>query len=126
MANPHTPHQGDVSITAHMPDFTTGTPIAYLCAPVTGRITMATAVPMGSASGSQSTLTLKISGTTVTGATLLLSNTVGTSTTKDLYGLIDHKGNVNEGDSITFTSDGASNDGTVACTVGVMIRPIKI
>jgi hypothetical protein len=49
---PNVPQQGDVIVSAHMPDFTTGTPTCYLAAPIRGRIVYATAVPLGSAAGS--------------------------------------------------------------------------
>ena len=124
MAYPNTARIGDVVASGHLADFTTGTPSLYMAAPESGRIIYVTAVPQGNSTGA-STLTLKVNGTAVTGGTLQLSTTAGTTTTNDLHGLLDGTNDVFENDKISFTSDGASSDGTVACNVQVLIRPSK-
>ena len=124
MAYPNISRIGDVNVSCHLADFTTGTPSVYMAAPESGRIIYATAVPQGNSTGS-STLTMKVNGVAITGGTLALSTTAGNTTANDLHNLLDHTNDVTENDKISFTSDGASTDGTVACNVQVVIRPTR-
>src|SRR5262245_2879380 len=125
MSLPFRAHVGDVPVTVHMADFTTGTPSCYGTSPIKGRIVRIRAVPQGDTTGA-STLTAKINGTAITGGTILLSQTGGTATVTDLATIKDTTVNVLENDKVSFTTDGNSSDGTVACNVSFTVRPVRL
>jgi len=106
----------------HMADVTTGTPSAFVQSPMRGQITGFRSALYGALSGSSTVITLKVNGTAVAGATLTMAaggaagdGDEGTPTPGTTTAYVD------AGDSIEFSSNGGSDNGTVPATFSVDI-----
>jgi hypothetical protein len=87
------------------------------------RIVSIKAAAQGTLAGSDTVLTVAINGTYITGGTITLTAAAaGNAYETDLADLTDSTNLVREGDKIRFTSNGGSNDGTVACNCMAVIR----
>jgi hypothetical protein len=55
----------------------------------------------------------------------MTAGAAGTGYTTDFSTIADRSNEVNEGDKIRFTSNGGANNGTVACMLTAVIKPVR-
>ena len=115
------------NLNVHLADVTTSgaTAICYTPTPFRGKVTRVYAAQYLGASGGAAVVTTAINGTAITGGTLTFSVTSG------LAGLVysatptaDSTTYFNEGDVISFSSDGAPTNATVAANFTAVVRRI--
>lgn len=127
MAYPVNRPLSEWALTAHLADITTsgGTAVAYMPVPFRGRLTRVYRTQYDTASGGAAVVTVAINGVAVNGAALTFSTTTGQAgrvyASGDLAAVGTNTG-VSEGDVISFTSDGAPTDGTVAANFTAVLR----
>lgn len=115
------------NLDVHLADITTSgaTAVCYVPAPFRGRITRVYAAQYNTATGGAAIITTAINGVTVSGCTMTFSVTSGLA--GNVYTGVPTDRSVthfNEGDAISFTSDGAPTNGTVPATFTAVVRRV--
>lgn len=115
------------NLNVHLADITTSgaTAVCFVPTPFRGKIVRVYAAQYNTATGGAAAITTAINGTAVTGATMTFSTTSGLP--GNVYSATptaDSTCYFNEGDVISFTSDGAPTDATVAANFTAVVRRI--
>ena len=126
MAMPNRNGLDVVHFNAHSLDVTTSGAdrcVAVINSPIRGRLLRVKATPYGTTSGAANAITVKINSTTVSGTNL--SFTSGSASAGVLLSATaTNSPLVKQGDIISFNSDGAGTNSTVACTFQCSIRKV--
>lgn len=123
MALPNNTTLDEVEAWAYLADVTTGTPAAYTVSPIRGELVRVKATQYATLAGTDNVITVKVNGTTVTGATITMV-TAGDAA-GDTTEVVIPTGStvrVNEGDSIGFLSGGEADNATVPAMFTAVIR----
>lgn len=94
-------------VSAYLADLSTSSS-TYAAAPVTGKIVRAYSAIGAAITGADSTWTMAINGTAVTGVSVVVANSGSAAGDIDT-GIPTAANHVVDGDTITFTTDGASS-----------------
>ncbi len=118
------------NLDCHMKDTTTSGVdrcVAYTAAPFRGRVVRVYAALYANLSGTASVITTKIGSTTLSGCTISLTTSGVSTPTGYVFSATPTDSSVtyfNEGDVISFTSDGAAGDATNAATCTAILRRV--
>jgi hypothetical protein len=125
MVSIHNPVLDEVDVFAYMPNVTAES-AAYAPAVKFGEIIRLKAARYGALAGTDTTITAKINGVAISGGTITMETTGDAAGDTDEVDIITSPNNptnyVEENDTISFHSDGASDDATTPCMFMATIR----
>jgi hypothetical protein len=122
MALPSNRPANEVVITGHMPDLATASSTAYLAATHRGRLKRAYTIIHNSITTANGSVAVKVNGTTVGTITVTQSGSAAGDVDTVYLGYQGTANFVNEGDLITFVSDGAADTTTITRCSAVIER----
>jgi hypothetical protein len=122
MALPSNRPANEVVITGHMADLATASSTAYLAATHRGRLKRAYTIIHNSTTTADGTVSVKVNGTTIGTITVTQSGSAAGDVDTKYFGYQGTANFVNEGDLITFVSDGAADTTTITRCSAVIER----
>lgn len=122
MALPSNRPLNEVYITGHMADLATASDTAYLVATHRGRLKRAYSVIANAITTANGSISVKVRGATVGTITVTQSSSAAGDVDTVYLGYQGTNNFVNEGDLITFVSDGAADTTTITRCTAVIER----